>query len=120
MRWWYSAGWSWVWQRAVLQRIEWCLETFSMTTLIATWFAPFKQTYAGNVNGAIGLKIRAFFDRQISRVIGFIVRSILLLTGLICLVFAILSGFLLIALWGIIPLLPIVSIILIAMGVGRG
>jgi hypothetical protein len=118
VRWWYGAGWAYAWQRGVVARLEWCESTFSMGALLRTWFAPFKQTYSGNVKGSLGVHIRAGFDRFISRIIGFIVRSILLFAGLVCSVFVVLTGLIFILSWPLIPLLPAMGLVMWANGVG--
>lgn len=115
LRWWYSAGWQWAWQRAINDRITWCLEAFSFGTLTRTLFAPFKQTFAGQVKGSIGDHFRAFIDKTISRVIGFLVRMVLIFVALLCMVFVFVTGLALIATWFFIPLLPAIGII-IALG----
>lgn len=89
-----------------------------MANLVRTWFAPFKQTYAGAVKGSIGTRFRAMIDSLISRVIGFLVRSILLMVGSVCSLFVFVTGLIFIGLWAFIPLLPLVALILIVMGVG--
>lgn len=118
VRWWYSAGWGYAWQRSVVQRLEWCESTFSMGALFRTWFAPFKQTYAGGVKGSIGEHFRAAIDSLVSRVIGFIVRSFLLLAGLVCSLLVLLSGLIFMLAWAFIPLLPVIALGLIVAGVG--
>ena len=89
-----------------------------MGNLVRTWFAPFKQTYAGGSKGAIGVQLRAAVDSFISRIIGFIVRSILLITGAICSIFVLLTGLIFMVVWALIPLLPVISLSLLALGVG--
>lgn len=89
-----------------------------MSNLVRTWFAPFKQTYTGGVRGSLGVHIRAAVDSLISRVIGFLVRSILLLAGLVCSILVFASGLLFIVAWAFIPLLPVISVLLIGIGVG--
>lgn len=89
-----------------------------MANLVRTWFAPFKQTYTGPVKGSIGTHFRAAIDSLISRVIGFMVRSILLITGAMCSLFVFFTGLVFIAIWPLIPLLPIVALVLIGLGVG--
>ncbi len=118
VRWWYNAGWAYAWQRAVVQRLGWCESTFSMGALLRTLFAPFKQTYTGGVKGSIGTHFRAAVDSLISRVIGFLVRSFLLFIGASCSLLVLLSGLLFMALWPLIPLLPVISLVLLALGVG--
>lgn len=89
-----------------------------MSDLVRTWFSPFKQTYVGTVKGSIGVHIRAAVDKLISRVIGFIVRTILLIAGAVCGVIVFVTGLAFVLIWPIIPLLPALAIILFAMGVG--
>ena len=118
VRWWYSAGWAYAWRRAVVQRLAWCESTFSMGALVRSWFAPFKQTYTGGVKGSIGMHFRAAIDSLISRVIGFMVRSVLLLAGAVCSVFVFITGLMFMLVWAFIPALPLVSLVLIVGGVG--
>lgn len=89
-----------------------------MGALVRTWFAPFKQTYTGKVKGSIGVHIRAAVDSLISRVIGFFVRSVLIVAGLVCSILVIVTGLLFIIVWPLLPLLPGVSIVLMISGVG--
>jgi len=117
-RWWYSAGWAYAWQRGVVQRLQWCEATFSMAALVRSWFAPFKQTYSGNVKGSIGVHFRAAIDSFISRIIGFLVRSILLIAGAMCSLFVTVTGLLFIVIWPLIPLLPLIGLALLVKGVG--
>lgn len=119
LKWWYSLGWKWAWERAVTSRIKWCFEMFSVRDLTFSLFAPFKQTYAGGAKGSLSDHFRAFIDRSVSRVIGFIIRSILIFTGLLCAFFSLISGILLLGVWALIPPAPIVAVILIVLGVGR-
>lgn len=118
VRWWYGAGWAYAWQRGVIQRLRWCESTFSMANLVRTWFAPFKQTYVGRVKGSIGDHFRAVIDTLVSRVIGFIVRTMLLIAGSVCALFVMLTGLFFVAVWPLIPVLPALSIVLFAVGAG--
>lgn len=118
LRWWYSAGWLWAWRRSVNERLQWCLETFSMPALVRTWFSPFKQTYSRAQSGSIDLKVQAAVDNLISRIIGTLARTFILLAGLVCMVGSIASGLLIVLLWPIVPLLPLVSIVLFSVGAG--
>lgn len=95
------------------------METFSVGALVRTWFSPYKQTFSGSAKGSIGMLLRAFVDSLISRVIGFLVRTILIFTGLVCAIFSLASGLLLLVLWAVIPLALPASLIMIVMGVGK-
>ncbi len=118
-KWWYSLGWQWAWERTVKSRIKWCFEMFSVKDLTLSLFAPFKQTYAGGVRGSLSDHFRAFIDRSVSRVIGFLVRSILIITGLLCALFSLVSGVLLLVVWALIPIAPVFALVLILLGVGK-
>lgn len=118
LRWWYGAGWLWAWQRLIVDRLNWCMNTFSVPTLLRTWFTPYKQTFAAGVKGSLGDHIRAFIDKFISRVIGAIVRTILIFLGLIGALLVLVSGLLLLAAWPVVPLLPLIAVGLMVMGVG--
>lgn len=118
LRWWYIAGWQWAFKRAVLQRLAWCNETFSVLDLIKTLFAPFKQTYNRGVKGPLDLKMRAFLDNIVSRVIGFLVRSFIILAGLVAALFVLISGLLFMLIWPFIPLSLALSIVLMIGGAG--
>lgn len=90
-----------------------------MKALVRTWFSPFKQTYSSAKNKSIDLKVQAAVDNFISRVIGSLARTLILLAGLLCIVGSIASGILIVVLWPFIPLLPFISVILTAAGVGK-
>lgn len=118
MRWWYGAGWSWAWRHALVVRLKSCMDAFSLGPLARSLFAPFKQTYSGKVKGTLGEHFRAFIDKSISRVIGFVVRSIIITAGLVSMLFVVASGLAFIAIWALIPGLPIIGIFMTLLGVG--
>lgn len=118
LRWWYGAGWQWAMQRAIVQRLQWCNETFSMGALVRTLFAPFKQTY-NNAGGSVDIKIHAFFDNVVSRFVGFFARSFILFSGAIVALFALITGIAFVALWPFAPFAILISFVLMAVGVGR-
>jgi hypothetical protein len=118
LRWWYSAGWRWVWQRLMVDRANWVMETFSVTDLSRTLFAPFRQTFAGRARGPLAERFRAFLDRSISRVIGFFVRIILLFMAAVMFVVVLLTSIVGIVAWPFIPLLPIIGVLAWLGGVG--
>lgn len=117
LSWWYGRGWQWAWQRSVVRRIHDYAEVFSLSQLIRTWFSPFKQTYSNASKGSMDLKVQAFFDNVVSRFIGTLARTILIITGLLAMFFALLTGIIIIVIWPVIPLLPIVGIVLTLSGV---
>lgn len=118
MRWWYGAGWQWAVQRAIVQRLRWCNETFSIAALTRTLFAPFKQTY-NRSNGSIDIRIHAFFDNVISRCVGIVSRLFIILIGLGACLFVLITGGVFVVLWPLAPFSLPISLILIVVGVGR-
>lgn len=118
LRWWYSAGWQWAVRRAIVERVLWCNETFSINALAKTLFAPFKQTYS-RPGGPIDVRIHAFFDNVISRFVGFFARSFIIFTGLLAAGLALISGVVFVVLWPLAPLALPISLLMMALGVGR-
>jgi hypothetical protein len=118
LRWWYGAGWQWAIKRAIVERLQWCNQTFSITALIRTLFAPFKQTHS-QPGGSIDIRLHAFFDNVISRFVGFFARLFIIFAGLFIGLLALMSGFVFVALWPLAPLAIPLSLIMLAIGVGR-
>lgn len=108
--WWYSAGW----KRAaadVWDSIERLYDTFSLGLLLKTLFAPWRQISAGKVRGPIGVQLRAFFDRLVSRIIGGFIRTITLLIGVAALCVMLLIGLLRLLIWPLVPAMPVFMVI---------
>ena len=108
--WWYSVGW----KRAavdVWESIERLYDTFSLGLLLKTLFAPWRQISAGKVRGPIGVQLRAFFDRLVSRIIGGFIRIITLLIGVAALCLMLLIGLLRLAIWPLVPAMPAVMVV---------
>lgn len=118
LRWWYSAGWQWAWQRSINERVRWCIEAFSMSALARTWFSPFKQTYSKAREGSIDLKVQAAVDNLVSRIIGTLARTIILMAGLVCMIGSVVSGILIVLIWPFIPMMPFIGVLLMVLGVG--
>lgn len=118
LRWWYGQGWRWVWRRATIERVQWLNEAFSISALVKTWFAPFKQTYRKVNKGSIDLHVQAFIDNLVSRFIGTILRTIIIFVGLFGMILALIFGLISLLAWPLIPLSPILAIVLFVGGVG--
>ena len=116
--WWYAHGW-----RVFVQRIKDAFSSiadfFSIGSLFRTLFKPFRQISAetADENASLDLRFHMFIDRLISRVVGFVMRFILILTGLIIISIGGVVGLVLIVLWPFVPLLPVAGIVLTVMGV---
>lgn len=111
LQWWYTAGWGKFAQLSAT-KINHLLDLFSVKLLIRSLFAPFRETFTDHVRGAVDAQLRAWADRQISRGIGFMIRSSVIVFGLLVTGAVGLIALVLIALWPLIPLLPVIAVII--------
>lgn len=113
LSWWYSAGYGWV-----LNRIEEQLsnigKTLAVGILLKTWTAPWKQI---TTSGGYANFMQRTIDNMISRLIGFFVRSFMLLVAFFWAFFVLVKGFVWIVLWSFIPMAIIILPILFFAGV---
>lgn len=111
LRWWYTAGW----MQTLRHIAAWPLgveRSFSFIILVQTLFSPWRRIVS--VGGkTIDAKFRAAMDNLVSRVIGFAVRSIVLLAALFAMAGAAMAALVVAVLW---PLLPVA----VAYGLVRG
>lgn len=118
--WWYGKGWQWKADK-ILGGIERSMDTFSLGLLIKTWFAPFRQIdAAGGINSSLDVRIRRFFDRLVSRFIGALLRSAVMIIGIFYITLKALFGLILLAIWPFVPILPIIFIVLFLLNVKIG
>ncbi len=115
LRWWYTRGWH---RRAelVLRRIDATMDFFSIGLLLKTMFALFRQDGAGSVDGPLSVKINAFFGRLISRCLGAMIRSTVLVIGLFAITGHALLGIAVLGLWAVVPIFPIIGFLLMVSG----
>lgn len=113
--WWYGVGYK---ERFLLvrERLASTLDYFSIGLLLKTLFAPYKQISAGKVRGPLPVILRAWVDRSISRIIGAIVRIIVLVMGIIVITAVIAIGIITLLLWAIVPLAPLAGLLLYMWG----
>ena len=116
--WWYSSGWK-VFVGKLKTALSSITDFFSMGSLVRTLFKPYRQISAevARDGASLDIKFHMFLDRLISRIVGFFSRLTLLFAGIIIIIFGGIFSLILIILWPIIPLLPVVGIILTAIGV---
>ena len=110
-QWWYSEGWLRHVRRVYLGILR-TADFFSLKLLLETLFNPFRQISAGRVQGPLPVQLRAAFDRLFSRIIGAVVRLIMLVVGLIVIAGRSLWALISIIAWTLLPLAPIVGIVL--------
>jgi len=115
LSWWYTTGWG---KRVLIlrERLASSADYFSIGLLLTTLFAPFRQISAGRVDGPIGDQIRAWADRSISRLVGAVVRSAMIISGVVVMFIEIVFGAIEITLWPMIPLFPVIGLIMLVIG----
>lgn len=114
-RWWYVDGWKQQ-AKSVSMRIDGTMDYFSFSLLLKTLFSPFRQISAGGVDGTLQVKLRAFVDKLFSRIIGAVVRLLIMATGLVALVIQVVLSLAYLLLWELIPLLPVIGVVLVFVG----
>lgn len=100
----------------VIRRIDSLLDFFSFSLLLRTFFSPYRQISAGRLEGPLGVQFRAAVDKLISRFIGAMVRSAVLLAGLVALAGASIFGILQLAVWPFMPVAPLIGLGLWSLG----
>lgn len=113
--WWYGAGWRGRGIR-LREKLASSMDYFSIDLLLRTFFSPFRQISAGKAGGSLNDQMRAFADRLISRAIGAMIRLVMILVGLLAIMLHSVLGVILLVLWGIVPLLPLIGVILAITG----
>jgi hypothetical protein len=115
LSWWYGEGWK---QRVVMQRekLASTMDYFSIDLLLRTFFSPFRQISAGKVNGPLGVQLRAFSDRLISRMIGAMVRLFMIIIGMLAILLYIVIGAAWLIIWAFVPFLPVIGLVLFLAG----
>ena len=114
--WWYFKGWG-VYFTGFKRKLEDTVDFFSISDMLRTLFMPYRQISAGASGEALDSKISAFFDRLISRIVGFFARLIVIFAGVIVLVLEGVVGIIVGIAWPVMPLLPVLGIILTVVGV---
>jgi hypothetical protein len=115
LSWWYGAGWR---GRITMlrERLAATTDYFSIDLLLRTFFSPFRQISAGKIDGSLSVQLHAFADRLISRAIGAMIRSFMIIVGIIAIFSYAVIGFVLVVIWAAVPLLPFIGIGLAVIG----
>lgn len=116
--WWYTRGWAWVARYFLLVRNKRILEFFSVIDLLKTLFAPFRQDVIDTKRAPLGLKLQALGGNIISRILGFLIRTVLIVCGLLLTCINTVVGLAIVGLWPLLPFAPLVSGLLVLLGVG--
>lgn len=115
LSWWYSTGWKLRLLR-LREKIAATVDYFSIDLLLRTLFSPFRQISAGRVDGPLNVKMRAFFDRLISRMIGAMVRMFMIVVGSVAILLHVLVGGITLLAWAFVPLAPLIGLVLFISG----
>ena len=116
LSWWYGRGWLGRWRR-VSDRWQATVDFFSIGQLATTLFAPFRQISAGQASASNPIAaLRAMFDQLVSRLIGAIVRFFTIIAGIIVISLRVVYESIVMIAWLIVPVLPVVGFILLAIG----
>lgn len=101
LTWWYVQGWMQVAKNAELRLVK-VSHMFSVPILIRTLFAPWRRiiTYPG---ASIDARFRAMGDNLVSRLVGFSVRAMVLLTAGVMLILTAALAVAQLLIWPLIP-----------------
>jgi len=113
--WWYGSGWL-DQVDLVRGRFAQVADRYSLGLLLRTFFSPFKQLDAYGGGSSLDARLHAWFDRQISRMIGAMIRSFMLVIGLIMMLVEALVAVSRLIVWPVLPILPIAGLVLTLTG----
>lgn len=108
LHWWYADGWRQR-MRIVADRLDSMIDYFSFGLLLKTLFSPYRQISAGKVDGPLEVKMRALVDKLFSRVIGAVIRLIILVIGGVIVGLQVLLSVIILIGWALVPLFPIIG-----------
>lgn len=111
LTWWYGAGWK-KFGQILINKLTVTEDFFSIDMLLGSIFAPFKQISAtSGSGGTLQMKLQAWFDKQFSRLIGAIIRLLLIIVGAGWLLLQMTIDIVLMILWPVLPILPVIGLI---------
>lgn len=113
--WWYGAGWL-SQLRAVRGWLDSIYDYFSIELLLKTLFSPFRQDSAGSIQGPINVVFRHFLDNLMSRFMGAIIRSSMVIIGVVSMAFVGIVGAVTMVVWPILPVMPLIGLVMSLVG----
>jgi len=114
--WWYTTAWKDI-AHSIDTRFRGALNFFSVGLLARTLFDPYRQIAAVKGRGmSVDALFHAWIDRSFSRMVGAVLRSIFIFTGLLSAFFIVVLGILQMIIWPLIPALPLVALLGIGLG----
>ena len=115
-QWWYGNGLLQYIRQSFLGVLR-TADFFSVGLLLRTLFNPFRQISAAPVGGALSVQLSAVFDKLFSRAIGAVVRSMVIIVGILMILLRFLWMIVGVIMWLALPLMPFIGIILWQLGV---
>lgn len=109
--WWYSSGWLDQVSLAKV-RLDKTSDYFSIPLLIKNLFQPFRQISVGEVKGSLDVIFRAWVDRMVSRFIGAMIRSFMIVIGVLWWCVTALVNVVWLLLWPLFPVFFVVGFVL--------
>ena len=111
LSWWYSEGW--LEQISLTKRSFIKLaDKFSIGMLLKTLFAPFRQISVGEQAGKTASLASVVADKLISRLVGSVMRLVMVFVGMLALIIYAIISLLRLAGWPLLPLAPVLGLIL--------
>ncbi|MFC2447866.1 MAG: hypothetical protein ACFNVL_02855 [Candidatus Nanoperiomorbus sp.] len=111
LSWWYSEGW--LEQISLTKRSFIKLaDKFSIGMLLRTLFAPFRQISVGEQAGKTASLASVIADKLISRLVGSVMRLVMVFVGTLALIIYAVISVLRLASWPLLPLAPVLGLIL--------
>lgn len=104
--WWYGEGLVQSFQIA-LAIIGKIADFFSLETLVKTWLAPWKNDVTAAQNLSLGDQLKIWQMNFVSRLVGFVVRTIIIAVSIVLIGITALGGGLVLGVWLLIPLLVV-------------
>lgn len=114
--WWYTRGWAFFVHQSI-ERGTHISEYFSILDLFKTLFRPFRQISANERGKGLQGAVTAFLDQFVSRLVGFLARSVIIIAGIIVLFLYLIVSIIATILWPFMPIAPIIGLVLAFMGV---
>ena len=88
---------------------------FSLPILVKTWFAPWKDDVQSARNISLGDQLKLWEENMVSRLVGFVIRTVVILISLLTIGVGAVFGLAILAIWVLGPLLmialPIIGIL---------
>lgn len=117
VQWWYGRGFK-EYLAWFVDRLKDIADFFSMRLLVRNLFAPFRQIATEKRdNLPLAERLHAWADLMVSRMVGAIIRFVLLIVGTVSLFVRVIIGLVVMILWPLTPLLLVYAVMLYARGV---